>query len=133
MVMTDPIADMFTRIRNANKSRHDYAKIPLSKLKEQVAFILKKEGFVQDVKVVDAKDGFKHLSLLLKYDDELAPIITGIQRVSKPGLRVYVGYKDIPLVKGGLGISIVSTSSGVMSGRSARKRNLGGEVLGIVW
>ncbi len=131
-MQSDPIADMLTRIRNANTALHPETAMPSSKLKEQVARILSEEGFIDGYKVEDARVG-KELTVRLRYDHERQPILTGIKRISKPGLRVYSSATDVPRVRGGIGISIVSTSDGVMTDREARKRNVGGEVLCEVW
>lgn len=131
-MQSDPIADMLTRIRNANTALHPETKMPSSKLKEQVARILSEEGFIDGYKVEDARVG-KELTVTLRYNKERQPILSGIKRISKPGLRVYSGASDVPRVRGGIGISIVSTSDGVMTDREARKRNVGGEVLCEVW
>ncbi len=129
---SDPIADMLTRIRNANTALHPETTMPSSTLKEQVARILSEEGFIDGYKVEDAQVG-KELTVRLRYDKERQPILVGIKRISKPGLRVYKAASDVPRVRGGIGISIVSTSDGVMTDREARKRNVGGEVLCEVW
>jgi small subunit ribosomal protein S8 len=131
-MQSDPIADMLTRIRNANTAMHPETRMPSSKLKEQVARILSEEGFIDGYKVEDARVG-KELTVTLRYDKERQPILSGIKRISKPGLRVYSSASDVPRVRGGIGISIVSTSDGVMTDREARKRNVGGEVLCEVW
>jgi small subunit ribosomal protein S8 len=131
-MQSDPIADMLTRIRNANTALHPETTMPSSKLKEQVARILSEEGFIDGYKVEDARVG-KALTVKLRYDKERQPILTGIKRISKPGLRVYSSASDVPRVRGGIGIAIVSTSDGVMTDREARKRNVGGEVLCEVW
>ena len=131
-MQSDPIADMLTRIRNANTALHPETRMPSSKLKEQVARILSEEGFIDGYKVEDARVG-KELTVTLRYNTERQPILSGIKRISKPGLRVYSGTSDVPRVRGGIGISIVSTSDGVMTDREARKRNVGGEVLCEVW
>ena len=131
-MQSDPIADMLTRIRNANTALHPETTMPSSKLKEQVARILSEEGFIDGYKVEDAPVG-KELTVRLRYDKERQSILTGIKRISKPGLRVYSSASDVPRVRGGIGISIVSTSDGVMTDREARKRNVGGEVLCEVW
>ncbi len=131
-MQSDPIADMLTRIRNANTALHPETTMPSSKLKEQVARILSEEGFIDGYKVEDARVG-KELTVRLRYSKERQPILTGIKRISKPGLRVYSSSSDVPRVRGGIGISIVSTSDGVMTDREARKRNVGGEVLCEVW
>ena len=132
MVMTDPIADMLTRIRNANSVYHDKVEIPASKIKRAIAEILKLEGFVKDYEVVsDSKQGVIRVSL--KYGANREKVITGIKRISKPGLRVYAKGDQLPRVLGGLGIAIVSTSKGIMSDKQARKEGLGGEVIAYVW
>lgn len=128
--MTDPISDMLTRIRNAHRALLPSLEMPHSKLKESIAGILKKEGYIAEVSV-DGKEA-KKLKLKLKYQGKKG-VIEGLRRVSSPGLRHYVGATEIPRVRGGLGTAIVSTSQGVMSGTQARKNNLGGEVLCYVW
>lgn len=132
MVMTDPIADMLTRIRNANTVRHEKLEVPASKLKKQVAEILKQEGFVRDVEYVeDNKQGI--IRIFLKYGSNNERVITGLKRISKPGLRVYAKADEVPRVLNGLGIAIVSTSNGVVSDKEARQKRVGGEVLAYVW
>ena len=132
MVMTDPIADLLTRIRNANLVHHDKVEIPASKIKRAIVQILKDEGFVKDFDVLaDGKQGILRVSL--KYGPERDRVITGIKRISKPGLRVYTQKDQLPKVFGGLGIAIISTSQGLMTDRAARKAGLGGEVLAYVW
>lgn len=131
--MTDPIADMLTRIRNANTSKHDTVNIPVSKMKVSIADILVKEGFIQKYEIVDA-EGFKDIRVTLKYGkDKNEKIITGLKRISKPGLRVYAGRDELPRVLGGLGIAIISTNQGVVTDKEARKLNVGGEVLAYIW
>jgi small subunit ribosomal protein S8 len=134
MSMTDPIADMLTRIRNGIQSRHDRVEMPTSKLKVEVAKILKSEGFISNYKVV-TEEGKPQASLrvYLKYSDNGEPVIHGIERVSRPGRRVYRGKEAIPKVLGGLGLAIVSTSKGVLSGSEAARTGVGGEVLCQVW
>jgi len=132
MVMTDPIADMLTRIRNANLSYKDDVDMPLSSVKMRVADILTKEGYVTGYEVEG--EGVKRtLKLRLKYSDNRERTITGIRRISKPGKRVYVGRDQVPRVLGGLGIAILSTSGGVLTDKQARKQGVGGEVLAYVW
>lgn len=132
MVMTDPIADMLTRLRNANSVYHEKVEIPGSKIKQAIAVILKEEGFIKDFDfVTDAKQGM--LRVNLKYGPNREKVITGIKRISKPGLRVYVKSEQLPRVLGGLGIAIVSTSKGIMSDKQARRTGLGGEVIAYVW
>ena len=132
MVMTDPIADMLTRLRNANSVFHEKVEIPDSKIKKAIAVVLKEEGFIKDFSfTADDKQGI--LTLSLKYGPEREKVITGIKRISKPGLRAYVKGDQIPRVLGGLGIAIISTSKGIMSDKQARRAGLGGEVIAYVW
>ncbi|AIF42062.1 30S ribosomal protein S8 [Virgibacillus halodenitrificans] len=132
MVMTDPIADMLTRIRNANMVRHEKLELPASTMKKEIADILKREGFVSDYEFVeDNKQGV--LRIFLKYGANNERVITGIKRISKPGLRVYAKANEVPRVLNGLGIAIVSTSKGVLSDKEARSQAVGGEVLAYVW
>ena len=133
MTMSDPIADMLTRIRNANTAKHDTVDVPASKMKISIAEILLKEGYIKNFEVVD--DGsFKTLHITLKYGvDKNEKVISGIKRISKPGLRVYANTEDIPRVLGGLGIAILSTNKGVITDKEARKLQVGGEVLAFVW
>ncbi|MFC4222635.1 30S ribosomal protein S8 [Lysinibacter cavernae] len=132
MTMTDPVADLLTRLRNANSAYHDQVKLPGSKLKSHIADILKKEGYIADWTVEDARVGTT-LTLTLKYGPSRERSIVGIKRVSKPGLRVYAKSTEIPTVLGGLGIAILSTSSGLLTDRQAEKKGVGGEVLAYVW
>lgn len=134
MNVSDPIADMLTRIRNAVSSRHDSVLIPASKTKVAIAQVLKEEGFIKDFSVV-AEEGRPqpNLKVDLSYGGRKQTVLTGIQRVSKPGLRVYVQRREIPRVYGGLGIAILSTPKGIMSGQEARRQEVGGEVLCYVW
>jgi small subunit ribosomal protein S8 len=132
MSLSDPIADMLTRIRNAHQAEKDRVEMPHSKLKAEVARILKKEGYVTDFST-EGHDSKRTLILFLKYGPNAEPAITGLSRASRPGLRSYAGSKNIPKVLGGMGLTILSTSSGVISGREARKKNVGGEVLCRVW
>ena len=133
MAMSDPIADMLTRIRNANTAKHDTVDVPASKMKIAIANILVDEGYIQKYDLVE--DGnFKTLHITLKYgEDKNDKIISGIKRISKPGLRVYAGKEDLPKVLGGLGIAIISTNQGVVTDRKARELQVGGEVLAFVW
>src|SRR3954466_13646612 len=131
-MMTDPIADMLTRIRNAALARHDRTEMPASRLKAAVAEILKSEGFIADVRPSEG-DGPRKLTIVLKYGRDRTSAIDGIRRVSRPGRRVYVPHDQIPRVYSGLGISILSTSHGLMSDREARRLKLGGELLCEVW
>ncbi len=133
MTMSDPIADMLTRIRNANLAKHDTVDIPSSKMKVSIAEILLKEGYIKKFDLIDV-DGFKAIHITLKYGkDKNEKIITGLKRISKPGLRVYAGRDELPKVLGGLGIAIISTNKGVITDKDARKQNVGGEVLAFVW
>ncbi len=132
MNVSDPIADMLTRLRNASRARHSEVVLPASKSKREIARILKEEGFVADVRE-DREDSRLVLRITLKYVDGKAPVLTGLKRISKPGLRVYAGKTEIPRVLGGLGLVIVSTSRGIMSGAQARKAQLGGEILAFIW
>ena len=132
MQTTDSIADMLTRIRNASSAKHDSVKIPASKMKKAIAQILVDEGYIKGFKVEDdGKQGM--IEIALKYGQNKTAAITGLRRVSKPGLRIYSGCEDMPKVMKGLGIAIVSTSKGVMTDKDARKANVGGEVLAFVW
>jgi small subunit ribosomal protein S8 len=134
MYVNDPIADMLTRIRNANMVYHDMVDMPLSKIKVSIARILKEEGYIRNFKVIsDPKKPYQVLRLFLHYGAERERVIQGLRRVSKPGRRIYVGSKDLPKVMGGLGIALVSTPKGLMTDSHARKEGLGGEVLCYVW
>lgn len=130
--MTDPIADFLTRVRNANSARHESLEVPASKSKKDIANILKREGFVKNVEFVeDDKQGV--IRVFLKYGQNNERVITGLKRISKPGLRVYAKAGDVPKVLNGLGIAIVSTSEGVVTDKEARAKNIGGEILAYVW
>ena len=132
MSVNDPIADMLTRIRNACMARHVTVQIPSSKMKIAIAQILKREGFIRDFEVQEGKPA-DTIVITLKYTNDRRPVITGLKRVSKPGLRIYSGRADIPRVRGGLGLSILSTPKGVMAGHEAWQEHVGGEVLCYVW
>ena len=132
MNMSDPIADMLTRVRNASRARHTEVLVPSSRTKREIARILKEEGFIGDW-TEERQGPATLLRLRLKYVDGKAPVVSGLKRISKPGLRVYARKTDIPRVLGGLGIVIVSTSQGIMTGAQARRAQLGGEVLAYVW
>jgi small subunit ribosomal protein S8 len=132
MTMTDPIADMLTRLRNANSAYHDSVSMPYSKLKAHIAEILQQEGYIAGWSVADAEVG-KNLTVTLKYGPNRERSIAGIRRISKPGLRVYAKSTNLPRVLGGLGVAILSTSSGLLTDRQANKRGVGGEVLAYVW
>ena len=133
MMMSDPIADMLTRIRNGNIAKHDTVDVPASKMKQAIADILVKEGYIKKYEIIT--DGnIRTIRITMKYGkDKNEKVITGIKRISKPGLRIYVGKEELPRVLGGLGIAIVSTSKGVMTDRDARKIGVGGEVVAYVW
>ena len=132
MVMTDPIADLLTRIRNANMVRHEKLEVPASNMKREIADILKREGFVRDVEYIeDNKQGI--IRIFLKYGANNERVITGLKRISKPGLRVYAKADEVPRVLNGLGIALVSTSQGVLTDKEARAKQVGGEVLAYVW
>ena len=132
MTMTDPIADMLTRIRNANMVRHEKLEVPASNVKKEIAEILKREGFVRDVEYVeDNKQGI--IRIFLKYGKENERVITGLKRISKPGLRVYAKTDEVPKVLNGLGIALVSTSQGLLTDKEARAKKVGGEIVAYVW
>mgnify|MGYP002530281800 CR=1 FL=1 len=133
MTISDPIADMLTRIRNANTAKHDTVDVPASKMKNSIAEILYNEGYIEKYEIIE--DGnFKTIRITLKYGkDKNEKIITGLKRISKPGLRVYAGVENMPKVLGGLGIAIISTNKGIVTDKEARAMNVGGEVLAFVW
>ena len=132
MVMTDPIADMLTRIRNANQMKHLTVLVPASKIKLEILNVIKNEGYIEDVEFVeDGKQG--EIKVTFKYTDKKERVIKGIRRISKPGLRVYAKSTEMPKVLNGLGVAVVSTSNGVMTDREARQNNLGGEVIAYIW
>ena len=133
MSMTDPIADMLTRIRNACGAKHRRVDMPVSKLKVEIAKILKDNNFIQDYKTLDTDEGRTLLRVVLKYAQGGQPVIRELRRVSTPGLRKYVGVSEIPRVRNGLGMAILSTSQGVMSDRQARQKRTGGELIALVW
>ena len=132
MTMSDPVADLLTRIRNANMVRHEKLEVPASNMKKEIAEILKREGFVRDVEYVeDSKQGI--IRIFLKYGQNNERVITGLKRISKPGLRVYAKTSEVPKVFNGLGIALVSTSNGVLTDKEARAKQVGGEVVAYVW
>ena len=132
MTMSDPIADMLTRIRNANMVRHEKLEVPASNVKKEIAEILKREGFVRDVEYVeDNKQGI--IRIFLKYGKDNERVITGLKRISKPGLRVYAKTNEVPKVLNGLGIALVSTSNGLLTDKEARAKQVGGEILAYIW
>ena len=132
MTMSDPIADMLTRIRNANSAKHETVDVPVSNMKKAIADILLEEGYIKSYEIIDdGKQGMIHITL--KYGANKEKVISGLQRVSKPGLRVYAGAQELPRVLKGLGIAIISTSKGIMTDKKARAEKIGGEVLAFVW
>ena len=131
-VVSDTIADMLTRIRNANAMRYEEVRVPASNIKKEIARILKEEGFIKDYKI-DSDDAQGTIVLTLKYTNKKERVITGLKRISKPGLRVYAKSDEVPKVLNGLGIAIISTSKGIMTDKEARKQNIGGEVLAYIW
>lgn len=134
LTTNDPIADMLTRIRNANTAKHDTVEIPASKMKLAIAGILLDEGYIRSYELVDAVNDFKNIRIELKYNDnKKEKVLTGLKRISKPGLRVYAGRDDLPKVLGGLGVAIISTNKGVVTDKKARELGVGGEVLAFVW
>jgi small subunit ribosomal protein S8 len=133
MSMTDPIADMLTRIRNACGSKHRRVDMPLSKMKLEIARILKENNFIQDYKTLETEEGRQILRVILRYAQGGQPVIRALERVSTPGLRKYVGATEIPRVRNGLGMAILSTSQGLMSDRQARQARTGGELLALIW
>jgi small subunit ribosomal protein S8 len=132
MTVSDPIADMLTRIRNAIMARHDFVPVPASRLKLAIARILKEEGFITDYEVIRGKP-HRVIKIRLRYDENNRSVVSGLERISKPGLRVYVQQKEIPRVYGGLGIAILSTPKGLMTGKNAWRSGIGGELLCYVW
>ena len=132
-VVTDTIADMLTRIRNANQMRYEEVNVPSSNIKKEIARILKEEGFIKDYKINSDENTQGTITLYLKYTDKKERVITGLKRISKPGLRVYAKNDEVPKVLNGLGIAIISTSKGIMTDKEARKENIGGEVLAYIW
>ena len=132
-VVTDTIADMLTRIRNANQMRYEEVSVPASNIKKEIARILKEEGYIKDYRVNSEENTQGSITLYLKYTDKKERVITGLKRISKPGLRVYAKNDEVPKVLNGLGIAIISTSKGIMTDKQARKENVGGEVLAYIW
>jgi small subunit ribosomal protein S8 len=132
-MLTDPVADMLTRIRNANKALHDRVEMPTSRLKEQIARILKEEGYVRDYHVEERELPYKVLVIELKYGRSRERVLTGLKRISKPGRRIYAGKDRLPRVLGGMGTAILSTSRGVITSRTAEREGIGGEVICFVW
>jgi small subunit ribosomal protein S8 len=132
MAMTDPIADLLTRIRNGAQARKEQVDVPWSKVKTHLVEVLTAEGYLKEHSIVE-QDGHRVLRVWLRYDAQNRPVITGLKRVSRPSLRVYVGADDIPAIRGGLGVNIISTPAGILADREARKRNVGGELVCSVW
>jgi small subunit ribosomal protein S8 len=132
MIVTDPIADLLTRVRNALTAKHDGCVVPHSTMKQSITQILKDEGYIADFELVES-NGHKDIKITFKYGQKYERVITNLKRISKPGLRVYCGYQELPKVLDGLGVAVISTSKGVMSDRSARKNKIGGEVLCYIW
>ncbi|MCL2675291.1 MAG: 30S ribosomal protein S8 [Firmicutes bacterium] len=133
MVVTDPIADLLTRIRNALTAKHDAVSIPASRIKKAIADILLEEGYIKKAEVIESENGHKNILITLKYGQKYEKVINNLRRISKPGLRVYCASEDLPKVLGGLGIAIISTSKGLMTDKTARAQGIGGEVLAYVW
>lgn len=132
MAMTDPISDLLTRIRNANLRGHEQVEFPFSRIKFEISKILRSEGYISDIKEIKQKNK-KNLRLFLKYYDKKTPVIEGLKRISKPGRRVYSGYRDVPKVQGGMGIAIISTPKGLLTDKDCRALEVGGEILCHVW
>ena len=133
MAISDPVADMLTKIRNASMAKHEKVEIPTSKMKLQIIKILKNEGFVKNFKKVVNKDGVNTIRVFLKYDDKQDPVVHGIDRISTPGRRVYSGYRDMPRVYNGYGVVVVSTSTGIITGKKASEKKIGGELVCTIW
>jgi small subunit ribosomal protein S8 len=133
MAISDPVADMLTKIRNASMAKHEKVEIPTSKMKLQIIKILKNEGFVKNFKKVVNKDGVNTIRVFLKYDDKQDPVVHGIDRISTPGRRVYSGYRDMPRVYNGYGVVVVSTSTGIITGKKASEKKVGGELICTIW
>ena len=133
MAISDPVADMLTKIRNASMAKHEKVEIPTSKLKLQIVKILKNEGYVKNFKKVVNKDGVNLIRIFLKYDEKQNPVLHGIDKISTPGRRVYSGYRDMPRVYNGYGVVVVSTSSGIITGKKASEKKVGGELICSIW
>ncbi|MHC1691849.1 MAG: 30S ribosomal protein S8 [Sphaerochaetaceae bacterium] len=133
MAISDPVADMLTKIRNASQAKHEKVEVTTSKLKLQIVKILKNEGYVKNFKKVVNKDGVNYIRVFLKYDEKQNPILHGIDRISTPGRRVYTGYRDMPRVYNGYGVVVVSTSTGVITGKKASEKKVGGELICSIW
>ncbi|MFA5570506.1 MAG: 30S ribosomal protein S8 [Sphaerochaetaceae bacterium] len=133
MAISDPVADMLTKIRNASLAKHEKVEISISKMKLQIVKILKNEGYIKNFKKVVNKDGTSTIRVFLKYDEKQNPVLRGISRISTPGRRIYSGYRDIPRVYNGYGVVVVSTSSGVITGKKASEKKVGGELICSIW
>ncbi|NLA92240.1 MAG: 30S ribosomal protein S8 [Spirochaetales bacterium] len=133
MAISDPVADMLTKIRNASMAKHEKVEVTTSKLKLQIVKILKNEGYIKNFKKVVNKNGINSIRIFLKYDENQMPVLHGITRISTPGRRVYSGYRDLPRVYNGYGVVVVSTSSGVITGKKARENKVGGELICSIW
>ncbi len=133
MAISDPVADMLTKIRNASMAKHEKVEIPTSKMKLQIVKILKNEGYIKNFKKVVNKDGMSTIKVFLKYDDKQNPVLHGIDRISTPGRRVYSGYRDMPRVYNGYGVVVVSTSTGIITGKKASEKKVGGELICTIW
>jgi len=133
MAISDPVADMLTKIRNASMAKHEKVEIPTSKLKLQIVKILKNEGYIKNFKKVVNKDGVNLIRVFLKYDEKQNPVLHGIDKISTPGRRVYSGYRDMPRVYNGYGVVVVSTSSGIITGKKASEKKVGGELICSIW
>ncbi|MBN2859496.1 MAG: 30S ribosomal protein S8 [Sphaerochaetaceae bacterium] len=133
MAISDPVADMLTKIRNASMAKHEKVEIPSSKMKLQIIKILKNEGYIKNFKKVVNKDGMSTIKVFLKYDEQQNPVLHGIDRLSTPGRRVYSGYRDMPRVYNGYGVVVVSTSTGIITGKKASEKKVGGELICTIW
>lgn len=133
MAISDPVADMLTKIRNASMAKHEKVEIPSSKMKLQIIKILKNEGYIKNFKKVVNKDGMSTIKVFLKYDEQQKPVLHGIDRLSTPGRRVYSGYRDMPRVYNGYGVVVVSTSTGIITGKKASEKKVGGELICTIW
>jgi len=133
MAISDPVADMLTKIRNASMAKHEKVEVTTSKLKLQIVKILKNEGYIKNFKKVVNKNGINSIRIFLKYDENQMPVLHGINRISTPGRRVYSGYRDLPRIYNGYGVVVVSTSSGVITGKKARENKVGGELICSIW
>lgn len=133
MAISDPVADMLTKIRNASMAKHEKVEIPTSRMKLQIVKILKNEGYIKNFKKVVSKEGVNYIRVFLKYDDKQNPVLHGLDRISTPGRRVYSGYRDMPRVYNGYGVVVVSTSTGIITGKKASEKKVGGELICSIW